>query len=85
MPATVNKSACTGCGVCVTICPSDVFRMDEMMKQAQVTFPNDCTNCRLCERNCSFYAISIATSKKRAVRPFTFTQYLQGLGFEAQE
>ncbi len=82
MSAVVNENACTGCGVCFTICPSDVFVMNEANGLAKAKYPMDCTDCRLCERNCSFYAIRIAAPSKRSSRPFTFSLYLEGLGIK---
>ena len=39
MPSVeVNRTACTGCGVCVETCPPDVLRMDEE-KKAVVFYP----------------------------------------------
>lgn len=80
MSAKIDKNACIACGVCVMMCPSDVFRLEEGSSQPRVAYPSDCTDCRLCERNCSFYAIKIITPQKETGRPFTFSLYLKGLG-----
>ncbi|OVE77541.1 ferredoxin [bacterium F16] len=40
MKATVDPDYCTGCGVCVDICP-DVFHMPENLAIASETIPAD--------------------------------------------
>jgi NAD-dependent dihydropyrimidine dehydrogenase PreA subunit len=53
----VDEEACTGCGVCIDSCPSEVFEMeDEIAKAVRV---DDCTACRLCETDCPAEAITV--------------------------
>ena len=44
----INKAACTGCDVCVEICPTDVLRLDAE-KKAFAAYEQDCQACFLCE------------------------------------
>jgi len=54
----INKAACTGCDVCVEICPTDVLRLDSG-KKAFAAYEEDCQACFLCEWDCAFEAIRI--------------------------
>lgn len=52
-----NKEKCTGCGLCVDVCPHAVFRMDN--GKAVLTDRNLCMECGACAKNCPFSAISV--------------------------
>ena len=54
----VNKIACTGCGVCVEICPTDVLRLNGQNK-AFMAYPEDCQACFVCQWDCAFQAIRV--------------------------
>jgi NAD-dependent dihydropyrimidine dehydrogenase PreA subunit len=59
MPSVeVNRTACTGCGVCVETCPPDVLRMDEQNK-AVALYPGDCQGCFICQWDCKFEALRV--------------------------
>lgn len=49
----IHEEACTGCGVCVEVCPPDVLRMGPSGK-AYVAYPDDCQACFLCVIDCAF-------------------------------
>jgi formate hydrogenlyase subunit 6/NADH:ubiquinone oxidoreductase subunit I len=55
---TLLEMNCTGCGICVDLCPYDALAMPE--KQA---YPEGilgaCTGCGLCVEECPFGAIAI--------------------------
>jgi NAD-dependent dihydropyrimidine dehydrogenase PreA subunit len=55
----INKAACTGCDVCVEICPTDVLRLDSQ-KKAFAAYEQDCQACFLCEWDCAFEAIRVS-------------------------
>lgn len=54
---TVDNDLCTGCGVCVDECPSEVFELKDDI--AVAVRPDDCVACRLCEMDCPSEAITI--------------------------
>jgi NAD-dependent dihydropyrimidine dehydrogenase PreA subunit len=54
----INKLACTGCGVCVETCPTDVLRLDDQ-KKAVTAYPEDCQGCFICEWDCAYEAIRV--------------------------
>lgn len=53
----INKDKCTGCGVCVSICPFEVFSMEN--GKAVVKHPSKCIGCRACESQCPEEAIKV--------------------------
>ncbi len=52
-----DASKCTGCRVCVEVCPHNVFRMNN--KRAEVIDVDRCMECGACEINCLTQAISV--------------------------
>lgn len=52
-----NQDRCTGCGMCVEVCPRGVFRMNG--KKAIIEDRDACIECGACMRNCAFDAISV--------------------------
>ncbi len=54
----VNPQACTGCGVCVDTCPTDVLRLDPQRK-ASMAYPADCQGCFVCQWDCAYGAIRV--------------------------
>ncbi|MBI2372340.1 MAG: ferredoxin family protein [Deltaproteobacteria bacterium] len=53
--------ACTGCGVCVETCPTDVLRMrgEGPDAKAIVAYPADCQACFVCQFDCPYEAIRV--------------------------
>ena len=50
----VDERVCTGCGVCVEICPTDVLRLEPSAGKAVVAYPEDCQACFLCVLDCPY-------------------------------
>lgn len=53
----LDSEKCTGCGMCLTVCPHQVFEMQE--KKAAVADLDACMECGACARNCAFSAITV--------------------------
>lgn len=53
----IDQIKCTGCGECITACPTDVLILSE--KIAAIGKPNACTYCAICEMICPTEAISL--------------------------
>lgn len=55
----LKAEKCTGCGMCVDVCPHGVFTIDG--KKAQILDRDSCMECGACEKNCPFIAIEVKT------------------------
>ena len=59
----IDQELCNGCGVCVNICPMDVFRVDEDSEKAIIRYPEDCMLCEFCVLDCPVDAITVTPEK----------------------
>ena len=55
MAAEVDKDKCTGCGLCVDVCPVEAISIDEIA----VVDGDLCTDCGSCVDECPNEAISV--------------------------
>jgi ferredoxin len=55
----LDEEKCTGCGMCLEVCPHNVLEMN----RAHVRIQNRdaCMECGACSRNCPFDALSVQT------------------------
>jgi ferredoxin len=53
---TVNQDKCTGCGMCIEVCPRNVIAIKE--RKAFVFDKDACLECGACAKNCAFDAIT---------------------------
>lgn len=53
----LDQSKCNGCGVCIDVCPQQVFTLAE--KVSSITDRDACMECGACARNCAFSALSV--------------------------
>ncbi len=53
----VDPEACTGCGVCVKVCPHRVLEMKD--KKAYLVAEDRCIECGACQLNCHYEAIEV--------------------------
>lgn len=61
-PLLLNRQQCKRCGLCVELCPREVFTTSD---EGYPT-PDDierCTRCNLCELWCPDYAIEVEVSQ----------------------
>lgn len=56
---TIDKNACTACGLCEAFCPVNVF---EMHDEPVAVRPQDCWGCETCAGQCPSQAIRIEAS-----------------------
>ena len=60
MITDVNKTKCTGCGICVDLCNMDVLRLDTSNGKAYIAYHEDCMTCFECALNCPEDAIYVS-------------------------
>jgi len=53
----LDNELCTGCGMCVIVCPHAVFEINR--GKAQILDINDCMECGACSLNYKFGAITV--------------------------
>ncbi len=53
----LNKEKCTGCKMCLIVCPHEVFEMFE--KKSRIKNKDYCMECGACALNCHTQAISV--------------------------
>ena len=53
----LNEEKCTGCGMCINVCPHEVFLIKG--GKAQIVDEDSCMECGACAKNCLFSAISV--------------------------
>lgn len=49
---TIDKDACTGCDLCVLVCPTDCLDLDTEVKVAYILRLDACILCHSCEEVC---------------------------------
>jgi len=53
----LDPTRCTGCGICVEVCPHGVFRIES--RKASIVDRDACMECGACARNCPFGALFV--------------------------
>ena len=53
----IDEEKCTGCKVCMKVCPHHVIEMID--KKAQAARLERCVECGACDLNCEFGAITV--------------------------
>lgn len=56
MAAEVNSEKCTGCGLCVDVCPVEAIKVED---DVAVVNADECTDCGACVDECPNEAISL--------------------------
>ena len=51
----LDQDKCIGCGMCVNVCPHNVFEMEN--KKAKIINKDLCMECGACRKNCPAMAI----------------------------
>jgi NAD-dependent dihydropyrimidine dehydrogenase PreA subunit len=53
----LNTEKCTGCGMCMNVCPHRVFLLNN--GRSQIINKDQCMECGACAKNCPFFAIGV--------------------------
>jgi NAD-dependent dihydropyrimidine dehydrogenase PreA subunit len=53
----LDENKCTGCGMCLYVCPHEVFKMNS--KKVMIQDRDACMECGACSLNCPANAISV--------------------------
>ena len=53
----LDQDKCVGCGVCLEVCPHNVFKM--VGKKATILNKDLCMECGACQKNCAYEAIKV--------------------------
>jgi len=70
MIESVDTEKCTGCELCLMVCPTDVFRPDPEGGAVLIVYPDDCQTCFSCELDCPVDAIHVSPLRKSTVSPW---------------
>lgn len=54
---SLDEQRCTGCGMCIEVCPRGVFKMNG--KKAMLVDKDACMECGACMKNCPFSAVTV--------------------------
>ena len=54
---TFNDEKCTGCNVCVNVCPQGTIRLNN--KKAELIDYKSCMECGACQLNCEYDAVDV--------------------------
>ena len=54
---SLDREACIGCGMCVTVCPHRVFELRD--KKAEIVDYSGCMECSACATNCPVQALYV--------------------------
>ena len=55
---TIDKNACKGCGLCVTVCPKEILKLsedelnDKGYSPVEITDMDACISCASCAKMC---------------------------------
>jgi len=56
----LNSEACSGCGICIDVCPKGVLEIRPGAKRVKIARPGECVNCGACIAQCPADCLRIA-------------------------
>jgi len=63
----ISEERCTGCDICVKVCPTNVFDADEGGGIPTIARQVDCQTCFMCEAYCPADALYVAPESTHSV------------------
>jgi NAD-dependent dihydropyrimidine dehydrogenase PreA subunit len=70
----IDPQTCTGCGICVEVCPTDVIRMDEASGKAVIRYYENCMTCYNCEAECPCGSVDVDPFRKEIQPILSYSQ-----------
>lgn len=64
----LDQTLCNRCGVCMDVCPTDVFRINDETGEYVIHYLNDCQTCFNCEIECPKDAIVVGPTRKARIQ-----------------
>ena len=52
MPPVIDGDRCNACGMCVDVCPQDVFFGSGKKETPMISYPEECWHCNACVLDC---------------------------------
>lgn len=65
----LDPALCKSCGICVKLCPREVFEAAAGSAPPTVARPADCNGCRFCELHCPEAAIEVLAEDAEETDP----------------
>ena len=59
MPPVIDETKCTKCGICVDLCPVDVYYGSKEQEVPTITYGEDCFFCCACILECPTGTITL--------------------------
>lgn len=72
---TLDEGKCTGCGVCVQVCPRNCYEIDRDRHLALIPRGNKCVKCGACIVQCPFDALFFKSPDGRVIPPETIRKF----------
>src|SRR5512137_1763485 len=63
-PVQLDLELCKACGVCIELCPEEVFDRDKLGYPV-LARPEACSRCLLCELHCPDFAIEVRRRERK--------------------
>ncbi|MBO1000677.1 4Fe-4S binding protein [Bacillus sp. SD075] len=84
----ISEDRCIGCGICVSVCPTDVFEQVED-ETPVISRKSDCQTCFMCEAYCPVDAMYVSPNaeenvsivESELVEQNLLGSYRQGIGW----
>lgn len=71
----LEEEKCTGCTVCVQVCPRDCYTMDKNRHIVTIPRANQCVQCGACIVACRFDALFFRSPDGKTISPDTIRKY----------
>jgi len=71
----LETEKCTGCGICVKVCPRNCFTIEEKLQKALIAGPERCVQCSACIVQCPVDALYFASNKGNVIMPDTIRKF----------